>query len=325
MSTRRLRTIGLISTLAFGLLAGPLAAEAQQRAKVPLVGHLSNRSDGMALKQGLRELGYVHGQNIAIVHLKAYGDRERFPELVAELVNLNVDVIVAHGTPAARAAKQATTTIPIVGVMGSDPKRTELVASLARPGGNLTGLTLFSIKVSGKRLELLKEAFPSVSRLGVLREADRAESRYRQIVTAAEALGMEHHTFEFKSSYPDFDGAFETAMKRGVDAFVVMNSTLLRHHRARILELVARTQLPAMYEHPNWVRRGGLMSYGASRGDSLRRAATYVDRILKGAKPGDLPIEGPTKFELVIKLKTAKQLGITIPSSILYQADKVIR
>ena len=314
-----------ISVLATLISSWVNLAEAQQRVKVRLVGYLSNRGDIRSLKQGLRELGYVYGQNIAIVHLESYGNRERYPELVEELVNLNVDVIVADGSPAAYAAKQATTTIPIVFVTGTNPQWQELVASLAHPGGNLTGLTLFSIKLGGKRLELLKEAVPSVSRVGILREAGRAVSRYRQIVTAAEALGMEHYLMEVEPTNLDFDGAFETAMKRRVDSFVVMSSTLLRHHRARILELVAKTKLPAIYEGPTWVRRGGLMFYGSNRSDSLRRAATYVDRILKGAKPGDLPVQGPTKFELVINLKTAKQIGVTISPAVLLQATKVIK
>ena len=317
-----LLSIFLLATLISGWVN---LAEAQQAGKVHRIGFLSARGDSRPLKQGLRELGYVYGKNIVIVARGAYGNRERYPEIVAELVNLNVDVIVADGSSAAWAAKEATTTIPIVVVTGTNPQWQELVASLARPGGNVTGFSTFLIKLGGKRLELLKEAVPSVSRVGILREAGRSESRYTQIVSAAEALGIEHHTFEFQSSYPDFDGVLDAAMKRRVDAFVVMNNTLLRHHRARILELVAKTKLPAMYESPDWVRRGGLMFYGPRRRDSLRRAATYVDRILKGAKPGDLPIEGPTKFELVINLKTAKKIGIAISPSILYRADKVIK
>ncbi len=277
------------------------------------------------MKQGLRELGYVHGQNIAVVALGVSGERERYPEFAAELVNYEVDVIVAVGSGAARAAKEATTTIPIVVVTGTNPQWQELVASLARPGGNVTGFSTFSIKLGGKRLELLKEAVPSVSRVGILRDAGRSESRYTQIVSAAEALGIEHHSIEIASSNPDFDGAFEAAMKRRVDAFVVMHNTLTSYHRARILELVAKTKLPALYERPGWVRRGGLMFYGADRDDLTRRAATYVDKILKGAKPGDLPVQGPTKFDLVINLKTAKALGLTIPPGVLLQATKVIK
>jgi len=311
----------LLATLISGWVN---SAEPQQRAKVPLVGYLSNSGSPRNLKQGLRELGYVHGQNIAVVPLGWYGERERIPELVEELVNHEVDVIVADGSPAAWAAKEATTTIPIVFVTGTNPQTQELVASLARPGGNLTGLTLFSIKLGGKRLELLKEAVPSVSRVGILREAGRSPRRYTQIVSAAEALGIEHHSIEIASSNPDFDGAFEAAMKRRVDAFVVMHHTLINYHWLRILELVAKTKLPAMYEHVRWVRRGGLMFYGARRGTLVRRAATYVDKILKGAKPGDLPVQGPTKFELVINLKTAKALGLTIPPAVLLQATKVI-
>jgi len=312
----------LLATLISGWVN---SAEPQQRAKVPLVGYLSNDESPRDLKQGLRELGYVHGQNIAVVALGAYGERERYPEFAEELVNYEVDVIVAVGSGAARAAKEATTTIPIVVVTGTNPQWQELVASLAQPGGNVTGFSEFSTKLGGKRLELLKEAVPSVSRVGILREAGWSESRYRQIVTAAEALGVEHHSIEVQSSNPDFDGAFEAAMKRRVDAFVVMQPTVFNRHRARILELVAKTQLPAMYEHISWVRRGGLMFYGARRRTLIRRTATYVDKILKGAKPGNLPVEGPTKFELVINLKTAKKIGITIPPEVLFRADKIIR
>ncbi len=313
-----------ISILATLILGSVNLAEPQQRAKVPLVGYLSVSGSPRDLKQGLSELGYVHGQNIAVVPLGAYGERERYPELAEELVNYEVDVIVAVGSGAARAAQEATTTIPIVFVTGTNPQP-RIVASLARPGGNLTGLTLFSIKLGGKRLELLKEAVPSVSRVGILREADRSPRRYTQILSAAEALGIEHHPIEIASSNPDFDGAFEAAMKRRVDAFVVMQHTLISYHWLRILELVAKTKLPAMYEHVRWVRRGGLMFYGARRGTLVRRAATYVDKILKGAKPGDLPVQGPTKFELVINLKTAKALGLTIPPAVLLQATKVIK
>jgi len=314
-------SISILATLISGWVN---SAEPQQRAKVPLVGYLSNSGSPRNLKQGLRELGYVHGQNIAVVPLGWYGERERIPELVEELVNHEVDVIVADGSPAARAAQEATTTIPIVFVTGTNPQP-RIVASLPRPGGNLTGLTLFSIKLGGKRLELLKEAVPSVSRVGILREADRSPRRYTQILSAAEALGIEHHPIEIASSNPDFDGAFEAAMKRRVDAFVVMHHTLINYHWLRILELVAKTELPAMYEHVRWVRRGGLMFYGVDRGTLVRRAATYVDKILKGAKPGDLPVQGPTKFELVINLKTAKQIGVTISPAVLLQATEVIK
>ncbi len=313
-----------ISILATLILGSVNLAEPQQRAKVPLVGYLSNSGSPRNLKQGLSELGYVHGQNIAVVPLGVYGERERYPEFAEELVNHEVDVIVAVGSGAARAAKEATTTIPIVFVTGTNPQP-RIVASLARPGGNVTGFSLFSIKLGGKRLELLKEAVPSVSRVGILREAGRSPRRYTQIVSAAEALGIEHHPIEIASSNPDFDGAFEAAMKRRVDAFVVMQHTLINYHWLRILELVAKTKLPAMYEQVRWVRRGGLMFYGADRGTLSRRAATYVDKILKGAKPGDLPVQGPTKFDLVINLKTAKALGLTIPPAVLLQATEVIK
>ena len=328
----RLRTIGLIVTLALGLLVAPLLAEAQQAGKVYRIGYLSAGvgSSQRFLTKGLRKLGYVEGQNFALVHRSARGKRERLPKLATELVDLKVDVIVVTGVGPGLAAKNATTTIPIVAVTGVDLVKAGLVANLARPGGNVTGFTMLSPELAGKRLELLKEAFPSISRVGVLREPltgsalERAVD-LRQFETAAEALGLEHYPMEVSPTNPDFDGVFDAAMKRRVDAIVVPSGGFFRARRERILELVAKTQLPAMYVRDSWVRRGGLMFYGPRRRDLTRRAATYVDRILKGAKPGDLPVQRARRFYLIINLKTARKQGLTIPPQFLARADKVIK
>ncbi len=342
----RLRTIGLISTLAIGLLAVPLPAEAQQAGKVPLIGYVAPYGRGLRfLKEGLAELGYTEGQNIAIVlRSELWGFRpERLPKLAAELVNLKVDVIVVETSTAARIAKKATATIPIVVVAGADLVRTGLVARLARPGGNVTGFTISDPELAGKRLELLKEAFPTVSRVGVLWNSDSVTGMpiFRQIEAAAQALGVELHSMEMRvtklspgcsrvwvgsSSCPDFDKAFQAAIERRVDAFMVVASTFdFPPQQAHIFELVTKTQLPAIYNRSSLVWRGGLMFYGPSRNDLLRRAATYVDKILKGAKAANLPVEQPTKFELIINLKTAKLIGVTIPPEVLFRADKVIK
>ncbi len=296
------------------------------------------------MEEGLAELGYVDGQNIAIMYRAAFNRPELLPKLAAELVNLKVDVIVSGNSTAARAAKKATATIPIVVVAGEDLVMTGLVASLARPGGNVTGFTTFDPELAGKRLELLKEAFPTVSRVGVLWNSDSATGMpiFRQIEAAAQALGVELHSMEMRvtklspgcskqewlgsSSCPDFDKAFQAAVERRVGALMVVASTFaFPPQQAHILELVTKTQLPAIYNRSSWVSTGGLMFYGPSRNDLLRRAATYVDKILKGAKAANLPVEQPTKFELIINLKTAKRIGVTIPPEVLFRADKVIK
>jgi putative ABC transport system substrate-binding protein len=338
----RHRTIGLISTLALGLLVVALSAEAQQAGKVYRIGYLSAAGGhGLRfLEEGLAELGYTEGQNITIVYRSASRRPELLPKLAAELVNLNVDVIVSENSTVARAAKKATATIPIVVVAGEDLVRTGLVASLARPGGNVTGLTMSDPELAGKRLELLKEAFPSASRVGVLWNSDSATGMpiFRRIEAAAQALGVELHSMKMRvtklspgcyrvwvgsSSCPDFDRAFQAAIERRVDALMVVASTFVfPPQRAHIFELVTKTELPAIY---NRFLRGGLMFYGPSRNDLFRRAATYVDKILKGAKAANLPVEQPTKFELIINLKTARLIGVTIPPEVLFRADKVFK
>ncbi len=328
----RLRPVTLVVTFAVGILVWPLPAEAQQGGKVPRIGYLSPGSFASlrAFRQGLRELGYVEGQNILSESRLAKGKVDRLPQFAAELVNLKVDVILALGVKAGLAAKKATTTIPIVVVTGADLVRAGLVDSLTQPGGNLTGFTAFNPDLGGKRLELLKEAFPSVSRVGVLRDPDMGIAaertiHFRQVETSAEALGVEHHPIEVGATNPDFEGALQAAMKRHVDALMVVGGTFFIRNRARIAKLVAKTRLPAMYTRVRFVKAGGLMSYGPRRDDSYRSAATYVDKILKGAKPTDLPVQRATRFYLDINLKTAKKQGLTIPPQFLARADKVIK
>ena len=327
-----LRTIGLLVILTLGLLAAPLAADAQPAGKVPRVGILppgpiSERVHlWEAFRQGLRELGYVEGQNIIIVFHSTEVRPERLPKLAAELVSLKVDIIVAAGGPGVRAAQQATKTIPIVAPVMTDPVELGFAASLARPGGNITGLTLISSDLSGKRLELLKASVPRVSRIAVLFNpiAPIMPPQMRETKVAARALGVQLQLLEVRAP-EDFEMAFQAARRGGAGALITMDDTFVFTHRARIVKLAAKNRLPAIYGFREFVDAGGLMSYAANLVDMYRRAATYVDKILKGAKPADLPVEQPTRFELVINLKTAKALGLTIPQSVLIRADEVIQ
>jgi putative ABC transport system substrate-binding protein len=317
-----------LSAMVFALC--PLA-DAQQQAKVPRIGVVlpgtrssdAHRSD--AFRQGLRELGYVEGQNIAIEYRYAEGKLDRFPELAADLVRVKVDVLVsAGGNSATRALKQATNSIPIVMTVGSDAVAGGLVSSLARPGGNVTGLTSLWDDISGKRLELLKETVPKLSRVAVLWSSATANAQWKASQTAAQELGLQLHSMEVRGAN-DFESAFKEAVKARSGALAVTASTLLSVHRKKIADLAIRNRLPTMYATPANVEAGGLMAYGPNEGDLYRRAATYVDKILKGAKPADLPVEQPTKFELVINLKTAKALGLTIPPIVMMRAEKVIK
>jgi putative tryptophan/tyrosine transport system substrate-binding protein len=303
---------------------------AQQPQKVTRIGFLSARSEARGIWKRLGELGYLEGQGIVVVRRNANGKYEQLPKLAAELVASEVDVIVVTSALAAQAAKGATKTIPIVAVTGVDLVRAGLVDSLARPGGNVTGFTMFSPELGGKRVQLLKEAFPGLSRMGVLMNPDMGideerEFNFQNIETAAAALGVEHHALIVSPAQPDFDGAFELAKKRGVNGLLVVANQFFAGHRARILNLVAAARLPAIYNRRSWVRSGGLMFYGPRRGDLYKPAAGYVDRILKGEKPGELPVQRATRFLLEINLKAAKQIGITIPPEVLYRADKVIK
>ena len=327
------RTSGLIIALVLGLLAAPLAAARQQAGKIPRIGWLSPRPPPsesepfpQAFRGGLRELGWVEGQNIAMEYRWAEGRYERLPVLAAELVRLEVDVIVALVTPAALAAQHATRTIPIVMVGVHDPVRSGLVASLARPGGNVTGLSLLSPALVGKQLEFLKEVLPTVSRVAVLWNPASPGHvlMIREAEVAGQALGVQLHLLEARG--PDeFDSAFAAMTSAGVGALLVLGDTIFSVHRTRLVALAAQSRLPAMYATRVHVEVGGLIGYGVSAPGQFRRAATYVDKILKGAKPADLPVEQPMKFDLVINLKTAKALGITMPPSLLLLADEVIQ
>ncbi len=330
MTTRR----AFIGTLAGGLLAAPLAADAQQAAKVPRIGYLganpaSNPHLLEAFRQGLRDLGYVEGRNLVIEIRDAEGKFERLPALAAELVALKVDIIMTGGTPAPLAAMQATRTIPIVFAAAADPVTSGLVTSLARPGGNVTGLSVLTPELVGKCLELLKQAVPGVSRVAVLwHPGGYPERTEKNILKGAEvagrALGLRLQFVEARGP-ADFDRAFSEMTRARAGALTVLATSMLLTERRRLVYLAAKNRLPAVYPSREFVDAGGLMSYGPDFADLFRRAATYVDKILKGAKPGDLPVEQPTKFELVINLKTAKALGLTIPPSLLVRADEVVQ
>jgi len=320
-----------ISMMAGGLFAASLAAEAQPVSKVWRIGYLANGArtpDGgppAALRQALLELGYVEGKTVTYAGRWAEAKRDRLPGLVAELVDLKVDLIVTLGGPAAEAAKEATSTIPIVIASTGDAVGIGLIASLARPGGNITGITDQATELSAKRLELLKEAVPKASRIAVLWNADdRAMTlRYREIERAARILRVAVQPLGVREP-DDFDVAFSAMTRERPDALFLVTDALTTLNRKRILEFAAVHRIPAMYEFGFLVRDGGLMSYGADFDDIWRRAAVYVDRILKGAKPGELPVEQPTRYYLLVNVKTAKALGLTIPASLLLRADELI-
>jgi putative ABC transport system substrate-binding protein len=302
-------------------------AEAQQAKKVPRIGYLfTGLQPPKEFLEAVRRRGYVEGENIAFEYRAAEGKEERLPSLAAELVRLKVDVIVAPGGAAARAAKEATKTIPIIYLGGGDPVALGYVASLARPGGNVTGITTLSSELTGKRLELLKEAFPKVSRVAVFMRGDNpaAVAMLKENENAARMLGLQIQILEVRRAN-DFDKAFSAVAKERADALIELPNPLFHANRKRIVEFTNQKRLPAIFHSRDFVDAGGLMCYGESTAESLQRVAYYVDRILKGAKPADLPVEQPTKFELVINLKTAKQIGVTIPPNVLARADKVIK
>ena len=329
----RRSAIGLM--LALALVVASLATEAQQPKNVHRIGTLSalGTTPGRnpfveAFLEGRRALGYVEGQHFVLEYRGAEGQFEGFPDLAAELVRLKVEVIVAQGTPAALAAKHATTTIPIVMVGVGDPVGSGLVASLARPGGNITGLSNLSPELVRKQLEFLKDVRPTVSRVAVLWNPANPASHLmvRAADVAAQALGVQLHLVEARGRGPDaFDSAFAAMTNAHADALLVLADNIFFEHRRRLAELAAMSHLPTMYHGREHVEAGGLISYAASVPDVWRHGATYVDKILKGAKPADLPVEQPTRFELVINLKTAQALGITMPPSLLLLADEVIR
>ena len=319
------------------ILASVSLAEAQQRAKIYRIGVLevgihppssAPLSPNLeALRQRLHELGWVEGQNIAFERRYAEGKPERLAEVAAELVRLKVDIIVSGSTRGTLAAKSATTTIPIVMTNSGDAVRSGLVQSLARPGGNVTGLTNISPELSGKRLELLKEAFPGVSRVAFLWIPSNPghQIALKETEAAAHGLGLQLQPLEFHKP-DDLERTFSAMAKGRADALLVLSDAFMNQQRKRLVALAGKTRIPAMFPEPTFAEVGGLMSYGGvSTPDQFRRAAIYVDKILKGAKPADLPVEQPMKFELVINLKTAKQIGLTIPPNVLARADKVIR
>jgi putative tryptophan/tyrosine transport system substrate-binding protein len=320
------------------LLALGVTAEAQQPAKIPRIGYLSrdlHPSDSRApsprnleaFRQGLRELGYIDGKNIIIEYRYSDGRNERMPALAEELVRPKVDIIVADSYVAAHDAKKVSATIPIVTTSGADPVATGLAASLARPGGNVTGLTNLTPQLLGKRLELLKEAVPKVSRFAVLdTDTSVAKPMFKEGEAAARALGVKLQLVEVTTPNPNLEGAFRVMAKDRVGALITGSGPLGSSlYRERILELVGKSRIPAIYPIEPWIDSGGLMYYGANIPDLYRRAAIYVDKILKGAKPADIPIEQPMKFDFGINLKAAKQIGLTIPPNVLARADKVIR
>jgi len=325
-----MRRRDFIKGIAGSAAAWPLAAHAQQAGKTYKIGWLNagsfERSPALAaFLDALRELGWIEGKTFAFERRYAENRPERLPELAAELVQLNVDVIVGVATLAPLAAKRATTTIPIIMTNAGDPLGTGLVDSLARPGGNVTGMSLMAPDLGGKRLELLKELLPGLARVAVLWNAANPYSArvFKQVQAAGGTLGIEVQSLEMRNP-DDYDGAFEVARKQRPDAMITVEDPLTYTYRKRIADFAAGQQLPSLSGLSEFAVAGGLMSYGANNADLFRRAAGYVDKILKGAKPADLPVQQPTEFELVINLKTAKALGVTIPPSLLVRAEEMI-
>jgi putative ABC transport system substrate-binding protein len=324
------RRIGLL--IALGLLAAPLAAEAQQARKVYRIGVLERTSMALsaanlgAFRQGLREFRYVEGQNLVIEYRYAEGRDDRLADLATELVRLKVDLILARGTPAALAAKNATGTIPVVMAASGDPLGTGIVASLARPGGNVTGLSAFVRELQAKRVELLSEMVPGIARVaGLFNMSNPAiPLEWKEVEMAARSLGIQPQLLDVRT-LEDLGRAFDAAITQRADVLVVGINGLTQTNRRLIVDLAAKHRLPAIYAGREFVDAGGLISYGVSYPDLYYRAASFVNKIFKGTKPADLPVEQPTKFELVINLKTAQALGLTIPPMLLFQADEVIR
>jgi putative ABC transport system substrate-binding protein len=326
--------LSALSYLGAMLLALSFPAEAQQAGKIPRVGFISSAGSPEnpwppfeAFRQGLRELGYVEGKNLLIEHRYGEGRLDRMPDLVNELLQQKVDVFVATNNVAIRVAKKATKTIPILMVSSIDPVAAGYVDSLARPGANITGLAFLARELSAKRVELLKEILPRMSRIAILwnPEGPGPTVAFKEYQSAATAFKLNLQSLEVRGPNPDFEDTFQAAKKGRAEALIIVENPLIHQHLKQILELATKTRLPSMNENNLDVEAGGLLSYGANYPDLYRHAATYVDKILKGAKPADLPVEQPTKFELVINLKTAKQIGLTIPPWLLMRADKVIK
>jgi putative ABC transport system substrate-binding protein len=327
-----MKRIATLVAIILALMGYGAIATAQQPKKVPLIGYLAaaslsaNAARTEAFRRGLRELGYVEGKNIVIEWRYAEGKRDRLPALAAELVRLNVDVIVTAGSGSTGAAKEVTSKIPIIMAQDSDPVASGFVASLARPGGNITGLSILSPELYGKRLEILKEVVPKLSRVAVLGTSpdQRNAQRLREVDPAAKAFGVTLQHLDILGP-KDIETAFRAATKGRADAVLVLASPVVNSQRKQVIELAAKNRLPAIYYRRDFVEEGGLMTYGVDTLDLDRRAAAYVDKILKGTKSADLPVEQPTKFEFVINLKGAKQIGLTIPPNVLVRADKVIK
>jgi putative tryptophan/tyrosine transport system substrate-binding protein len=333
--------LNLVSALLLALsLAGAMLfalcafAQAQQPKKIPRIGYVSGTGDNTnpgpyleALRQGLKAYGYVDGQNIAIEYRGAGGELGRTRGFIDELIGLKVDVLVLPTPETIRAAKQATKTIPIVMVTGGDPVANGFINSLAHPGGNITGLYTQSVELTGKRLELLKEVVPRLTRVALLRNPNTAPATavFKEYDTAAKALKLQLHSLDVGSDKPDLPSAFQAAVKARAQAIVTVTNAQFLIQQARIVDLAVKHRLPSVFQSSPWVEAGGLMSYSTNEIDVFGRAASYVHKILNGAKPADLPVEQPTKFEFVINLKTAKALNLTIPQSVLFRADRVIR
>ena len=316
-------------TLCSLLLATCAPVEAQQPTKIPRIGYAASGGDSKnpgyivaAFRRGLRELGYIEGKNI-LVEYRYPGPDPRNLEEIAELIQLKVDVLVSSSAGAIRAAKQATQTIPIVMMASFDPVKAGIIDSLARPGGNITGVTRLTHDLNGKRLDVFKEAVPSISRVGII--ADRGSASLREYESAARILKMSLELLELKGPHPDLERVFQFAAKARVNALITIASRAVNRLTKQIIELAIKNQLPSMFEIATRVEAGGLMSYSADDAAIFRRAAIYVDKILKGVNPAELPVEQPTKFELVINLKTAKHIGIIIPPNVLARAERVIR
>jgi putative tryptophan/tyrosine transport system substrate-binding protein len=323
-----MRMIGLAVALVFSLCFASIATEAQQAGKVTRLGALlfgtpATDPNLAAFVAGLRDLGYVEGRNLALEYRSAEGRPERVRELAVQVISLKPDVIVVLGGDMVPFVKDATSTIPVVMLTSQDPVEAGVVASFSRPGANLTGVAFVSSETAGKRLQFLKEAVPSLTRVAVLWNPDHRDPEYRDIEAAARRLGVHIQSLEARRP-EDFDGAFQSATRARAEALMVVSSRFMNLSRSRILEFVSKQRIPLVTGWGPWVRAGGLLSYGPDLDALIKRAASHVDKILKGAKPADLPIEQPTKFELVINLKTAKALGLTIPPSVLGRADQVI-
>jgi putative ABC transport system substrate-binding protein len=321
----------LTVALVLGILAAPPTSEAQPARKIPVVGYLWNSSEALAapnvaaFRQGMQELGYAEGQNFTLVSRYADGQFDRFPALLKELIEAKSDILVTAGPQAGRAVKRATDTLPVVMAVISDPVTEGLVQSLARPGGNITGIAFQNTELTAKRLELLKRVIPSATRIAALADSTFGRSAgLQELQAAARSLGLELHVVEVRGP-ADFEAAFRSARNARAEGLVVLASPLLSAHRKSLIAHAAKNRLPATYEVRTFVDDGGLMSYGPNFQDMYRRPAIYVDKILKGARPADLPVEQASRFDLVVNLKTAKALGLTIPPSVLERADEVIK